>query len=128
MKKIGVNESVKLKAGRKEFTVTGENIDDILVSALEGGSTYWCYSVVVVGKYLGEWASEQISRGGTLKVYDGEESRILTLDGFIEGLKAAVREFPEILDEDGEVDPCEVDGYIADYIFQTGTYGKVIYC
>ncbi len=43
-----------------------ECIDDIMATALEGGITYWCDDAEVVGDYLGEYASEQISRGGTL--------------------------------------------------------------
>lgn len=45
--------------------VTNQDIDDIMCTALEGGITYWCRRAEVVGgKYLGEYAHEQISRGG----------------------------------------------------------------
>lgn len=46
--------------------VTDEDIDDIMVSALEGGINHWCAEAKVQGEYLGEFASDQISRGGTL--------------------------------------------------------------
>ena len=64
-----------------------ECIDDIMATALEGGITYWCDDVEIVGDYLGEYASEQISRGGTLKLHDSEEDETyeLTLDKFLEG-------------------------------------------
>ena len=54
-----------------EITVrlTQQDVDDIMVSALEGGICYWCRRVVVQGKYLGEYASDQISRGGQLAVW-----------------------------------------------------------
>lgn len=54
---------------------TGQDVDDIMVSALEGGICYWCDRVTVEGQYLGKYASEQISRGGTLKVHVTEPSR-----------------------------------------------------
>ena len=41
--------------------------------ALEGGITYWCGQAKVKGKYLGDYGSEQISRGGTLYLYDNED-------------------------------------------------------
>ena len=33
--------------------LTPQDIDDIMVSALEGGINYWCRRVVVQGDYLG---------------------------------------------------------------------------
>ena len=45
-----------------EVVVTQEDIDDIMAGALEGGINYWCGEAEVVGNYLGEYASEQISR------------------------------------------------------------------
>lgn len=45
--------------------ISTEDIDDIVTTALEGGICYWCRRAEVKGKYLGEFASEQISRGAT---------------------------------------------------------------
>ena len=53
-------------SARIRANLTQQDIDDIMVSALEGGVNYWCRSVVVEGDYLGEYASDQISRGGQL--------------------------------------------------------------
>lgn len=58
----------------KKYTVTPQDIDDIMVTALEGGINYWCRKAKVVGEYLGECASDQISRGGSLILYDAESS------------------------------------------------------
>ena len=33
--------------------ISGEDIDDIMCSALEGGINYWCGKAEVDGKYLG---------------------------------------------------------------------------
>ena len=43
-----------------------------MATALDGGITYWCNKAEVIGGYLGEYASDQISRGGKLKLYDYE--------------------------------------------------------
>ena len=69
--------------------ITGRDIDDIMATALEGGITYWCTRVKVKGEYLGEYASEQISRGGTLKIYDSEGEAVyeLTSENFTRGLE-----------------------------------------
>lgn len=69
--------------------VTDEDIDDIMVSALEGGINHWCAEAKVQGEYLGEFASDQISRGGTLLLYDVEERKYeeLTKEKFLAGMK-----------------------------------------
>ena len=71
------------------FVVSDEDIDDIMSAALDGGITYWCCKAEVVGEYLGEYASEQISCGGTLRLYDVEDGTVseLTLDKFLNGLR-----------------------------------------
>ena len=43
-----------------DVRVSNEDIDDIMVSALEGGINYWCRKAEVKGEYLGEYASDQI--------------------------------------------------------------------
>ena len=79
-----------------EITVrlTQQDVDDIMVSALEGGICYWCDRVTVEGQYLGKYASEQISRGGTLKVhvtepFDEQDTEWYELDieKFIQGFR-----------------------------------------
>ena len=47
-----------------EVNLSQQDIDDIMVTALEGGINYWCRRAKVVGEYLGEATSDQISRGG----------------------------------------------------------------
>ncbi len=73
--------------------LTQKDVDDIMVSALEGGINYWCRRVVVQGKYLGKYASDQISRGGQLAVWleepfeDDKTCYMLDLDKFLAGFK-----------------------------------------
>ena len=53
--------------------LTAEDIDDIMVAALEGGIGYWCSAVEVVEKRrCGDWGHEQIARGGVLILHDAE--------------------------------------------------------
>ena len=106
--------------------LTRQDIDDIMVAALEGGINYWCFKVDVLGEYLGEYASEQISRGGSLKLYDREngEKYWLDLEKLLKGFELWV---------EGEaggaivVDCCEIDAGCADEIIQYALFGEVVY-
>lgn len=60
--------------------VTMQDIDDIMCTALDGGITGWCRAAKPVGKRLGEYAHEQIARGGSLMLYDAESSRQVGAD------------------------------------------------
>lgn len=122
------------------YRVLDEDIDDIMVSCLEGGCTsYWCDEVAVVGEYLGEYASDQISRGGKLlflpKWLDDEVDGPRTLDreSFLKGLDMYISDYAflhyglRLIDETGRVDPGEIDAFIADCIVQLALFGDVIY-
>ena len=112
-------------------TITSEDIDDIMVAALEGGITHWCRRVEVVGESLGEYASDQISRGGSLMLYDIESSDKweLTLDKFLRGLTKAIEDGAPITinAEDGSVDMSDMDADCADTIVQYALFGEVVF-
>ncbi len=114
--------------------VTSEDIDDVMVSALEGGITYWCDEAVVVGQYLGDFASDQISRGGMLKLHANEDDEwfILTKEKFLHGLEMELSDAKERItdvDENGEryLDPGDIDGVEADNIVQYALFGELVY-
>ena len=109
--------------------VLDEDIDDIMVTVLEGGITYWCNRAEVVGDYLGDIASEQISRGGELRLYDCEsdEEYTLTLDKFLRGLSTYISGCYDIAVESGRVDPGQIDAEGADCIIQYALFDDVIY-
>ena len=113
------------------ITLTDEDIDDIVCTALEGGICYWCNKAEVVGEYLGEYASEQISRGGTLLLYDNEDDEIyeLTLEKFIKGFKLWVVGGYDTYGaiNDGEVDCGEIDAEKADQIIQLSLFDEIIF-
>lgn len=120
---VQVNKTIKL---------TQEDIDDIVCTALEGGINYWCCEAEVVGDYLGDYASDQISRGGKLKLYDAESDDVweLNLDNFLKGFKLWVEEgYDEYnaVQEDGTVDCCEIDAACADEIVQFALFDEIVF-
>lgn len=109
-----------------------EDIDDIMCGALEGGITYWCnYAEIAEKEYYGEFASEQISRGGSLRLYDSEEDEIYVLDleKFVAGFKKWVSEGYDKYRavQNGKIDCCEIDAECADQIVQMALFGDIIY-
>ena len=112
------------------FVVTDQDIDDIMSAVLDGGITYWCCRAEVVGDYLGEYASEQISRGGTLCLYDSEADSVyeLTLDKFLNGVRLWIEnERAFTLTDAGQLDTGDIDALAADMIIQYALFSDVIY-
>lgn len=112
------------------FVVSDEDIDDIMSAALDGGITYWCCKAEVVGEYLGEYASEQISRGGTLRLYDVEDGTVseLTLDKLLNGLRLWIEnERAFELTEAGRLDVGHIDAFAADAIIQYALFNDVVF-
>lgn len=111
--------------------LTEEDIDDIMCAALEGGISYWCRKAEVVGEYLGDYASDQISRGGTLKLYDSEDDEVyeLTLEKLLHGFELWViggyDTYGAVSNE--EVDTGEIDAEKADQICQLALFDEIIY-
>lgn len=115
---------------KRDATITQEDIDGIMSCALEGGITWWCCKAEVVeGEYYGEYASDQISRGGSLRLYDSEEDEtyILTLPKLLNGIKTAFAQGygNEWFDEDGKLDIFQIDGAAADVMVQCALFGEV---
>lgn len=112
-----------------EVNLTQKDIDDIMVTALEGGITGWCRHVKVVGDFLGEYASDQISRGGSLVLYDAEGSDKweLTLEKFLNGMKLYFEDGCHVQVEDGTIDPGDIDANDADCIIQFALFGEVVF-
>lgn len=113
---------------QKKVKCTQENIDDIMSMALEGGITYWCGQAKVKGKYLGDYGSEQISRGGTLYLYDNEDDSEyeLTPEKFTAGLSLFLQENSSFI-VNGELDVCQMDAADADTIIQYALFREIVY-
>ena len=136
MNDVGENqkESEDIVKVEMEILLTREDIDDIMCGALEGGITYWCRKAEVLGKYLGEYASEQIARGGTLNLYDSEEDvvYVLTKDKFLKGVELWAKNpiggnCLEHIDGRLRFDCCNADAVVCDAIIQYALFGDVIY-
>lgn len=114
-------------------TLTQEDIDDIMCSALEGGICYWASEAEVVEeKRCADWGHEQIARGGALILYDAESSDKweLNLEKFLNGVKLWLQNGGDrygALQKDGTLDTGEIDGEMADMIVQYALFGDVIY-
>lgn len=128
--KININVEIK-----------DQDIDDIVCTALEGGINYWCNSAQIGEKtYYGKYASDQISRGGTLIIYvdepfEEQETYTLTKAKLINGITQYLKDpvmSKDILTrgkEKGifEIDCCQVDAVVADIIIQYALFGEEIY-
>lgn len=117
----------------KKIYLTEEDIDDIMVAALEGGINYWCRRAEVVeDRRCADWGHEQIARGGALILWDVEsdDKWELNLEKFLHGFKLWVENGMDEYDavqDDGSVDCCEIDACCADEIVQLAVFGEVIY-
>ena len=131
---------IYLLEARTRIRISPQTIDDIMCTALEGGINYWCGCAEVVEeeevdgttrkKYLGDYASDQISRGGSLRLHDKEsgETEVLTLDKFLDGIKIAVEKgYANGWLCDGYVNPYYVDASDADKILQFAIFGDITY-
>ncbi len=122
--------SIKLHP-RKEITISSEDIDDICAAALEGGIVYWCESAEVVeDEYYGEYASEQISRGGSLELCDNEEHEgyVLTLEKLLCGIETAFAQgYGEMWFDGDRIDTTMIDGEAADIIVQCALFDEVMF-
>lgn len=117
----------------RKACLTVEDIDGIMSCALDGGVTaMWCARVEVVGgKYLGEYASDQISRGGSLRFYDRESSETWVLDRgkLILGIEMAVMNGHgwDWFDDEGKLDIFNIDAVEADTMVQFALFGEVVF-
>ena len=132
-----MNKKISIK---QDLVISNQDIDDIICTALEGGINYWCYRADIgEKKYLGKYASDQISRGGSLKLYveepfEDKEVYVLTKKNILIGLehfyKEYARHYPDVFQVKGEeilIETCDVDAEVADMIVQLGLFGEVIY-
>lgn len=106
-----------------------QDIDAIMVTALEGGINHWCDRVEVVGDFLGKYASEQISRNGALKLYGtvGGEVSELTLEKFCQGFRQYLEDGFHVAVNDNKIDAGDIDANDADCIIQFALFGEVRY-
>lgn len=112
-----------------EINLSQQDIDDIMSSALDSGICHWCRRAEVVGEYLGEYASDQISRGGSLILHDIESAQTweLTLEKFLNGVRLLFDGGCSISITNNCIDTCEIDSADADIIVQFAIFGEVVF-
>ena len=98
-------------------TVTQEQIDDVVTTALEGGITYWCDRATTDVDLGDNYLSEMLTKGADIKLHDAEEDEwhTLTLGAFIKALGVSSFDFEQY------------DALDADLVVQTALFGDVIY-
>lgn len=103
----------------KKISISPQEIEDLLATAFEGGINYWCDAVEVDKEPTEDYtfASQALTRGGTLKVYVNEEDEIRTLT--LEKILQAIA--------DEQVDFDDYDAGVADSVVQRAAFGEVIY-
>ncbi len=122
---------------KKKVIINQEDIDDIMVTALEGGITYWCYGAqsIMPDEWMREnkieYLSDVTGRGGDIVLTTEDGDFILTLQAFYNGLQQLIDESGEYYIEstsDGlKIDTSEIDADIADLIIQYALFGKLVY-
>lgn len=123
-----------------KVVITPEDIDDIMVSALEGGINYWADEAKVEeDKRVAAWGHERISRGRCLKIHtmepfdeDDTEWYELTKEKFLKGIERYIAQptsgdFLEFVDHELRIDAGNVDAVVADAIIQYALFGEIIY-
>lgn len=114
--------------------VTGQNIENIVITALEGSIGYWCKFLNDTKEYdeikqeqpdlcFSEIATAMLLNNIPLKLYDEEEKKEydLTLQKLIDGIR--LNHENRRWDNDLE----NMDATTADCIFQYALFGDVIY-
>jgi hypothetical protein len=116
------------------ITVSDQDVDDIMVTALEGGINYWCGKARVKARPVGNpadmYASDIISKGGILELSDAEEPDTkweLTKDKFFKGLSKYLSMEPGKVEENGTIDPANLDANDADLIIQYALFDEQVY-
>lgn len=118
---------IEIKA---KIELTDQDIDDLMVCALEGGINYWCGEAkakLVPDGVEYEYLSELIAKGGVIEFTDAEdedEKWDLNLSKFLNGVKEVcrIRGFysgQELIDNH--------DAEIADMIIQFALFEEIVY-
>lgn len=123
---------------RKTKKITKENIIDLFVTALEGGSNYWYYLPTIPSAVrdimneknmaTSEAIGEYVLRGGGIQVNDAEEEEevlgTVDMDSLLDAIQKLKEDYPRayenIIDE-------EYDAEDADIFFQLATMGDVVF-
>jgi len=119
-----------------EVSIDHQFIEDILVTALEGGSNFWIDSIKInhhdVKKPRGVptsiWASQALLADGTIEIFTDDEHHTLTKEKLIAGIKAWISSDPKRMEvHDGVLCADNIDADDADTITQYALFGKLVF-
>lgn len=112
-----------------EYNISEQDLEDLVITAFEGGINYWCGSVEIVDEttYSGMLASEVLAKhGGELILNDCESDDhwSLTRDNLLKAIPAVMTHFGygtvrEIIDEH--------DVEVADVLIQYALFDKIVF-
>jgi len=126
-----LKKEVSEKVYEIKIPVTGEQIENIVVTALEGGIGYWAALDNTKPEWadkpdsmpVSQYAVELLLKGVRLEFSDVEDETImyLDLDKLLDGIRVTA------VKQSWDFDFEEIDSIIADCIFQYGMFGEIIY-
>lgn len=111
-----------------EHEIDDMTIDDICVTAFEGGINYWCNKARILKSSIPKeftginlYASQAISIGASVKLFDIEEEEVwlLTPENFQKGLEKYANEWSSNLED--------IDADDADRIIQYALFDEIIF-
>lgn len=110
-----------------EVQVTDEDINDIMVTALEGAINYWVSKAWCDDQdgYL----SDMISKDKEIFLYDdvSEEIVILNKEKLLKGISLAIKQGYITFIEGWQIDTGQIDATVADVIVQLSLFDDIIY-
>lgn len=122
-----IDVSIKVK-------IFKEDLEDILVTAFEGGINYWCPLVEIIGEPKGEDTIHHFVNGGVIRIWDNEDSENpkdwkhydIGKFSLTEAIGKYANTDSSILYND-ELDTGMIDADIADCIVQLAVFGELVY-
>lgn len=117
-----------------DFTVTisEEDVNDILCTALEGGINYWAVKAIPEPEYKDEIPSVAFSKGSNLKIVSDEgDVYTMTQEGFKNSIERYAKEYDSsilpITPDGVHLDTCNIDAEAADIIIQLAIFNEIVY-
>ena len=112
--------------------VTEHNVEDIVVTAIEGGINYWCEGIQFAETRPAEesastWAAMQLIKENAVKIRDEDGEHDLTITKLIDGLLKFSQKVRCFDVYEGEIDPSNFDAADADAVIQYALFCELKY-
>lgn len=125
---------------KRTITLTEEDVEDLVVTALEGGIGYWAcldnrgqrFKDAPKDEPVSITASKILMDGGDLMFLDNDDRRSrwsFSIGKLMEGIKLYIEQGHDVYNvfSGDEVDMGMCDVECADIIFQLGMFGELVY-